>query len=58
MNAQSAATARYDAKMTRQIKLKLNVETDKDILRKLDTVGNKQGYIKELILKDMEKAAD
>lgn len=46
--------ARYDAAHTRQIRLKLNLKTDKDILDKLDEVGNKQGYIKELIRKDME----
>lgn len=51
------ADARYDAAHTRQIKLKLNLKTDADILKKLDSVENKQGYIKELIRKDM-KAQD
>ena len=44
---------RYDAKNTTQIKLKLNNTTDKDILTKLKKVGNKQGYIKGLIRKDI-----
>ena len=48
------ASAKYDAKNTKQIHLKLNVKTDSDILKKLDQVGNKQGYIKELIRKDIE----
>ena len=52
--SQKKANARYDAKATRQIKLKLNINTDADILNKLDAVDNKQGYIKELIRKDLE----
>lgn len=52
--AQVRASAKYDARHTKQIKLKLNLETDKDIIEKLEKVGNKQGYIKELIRKDLE----
>lgn len=51
--AQKAASARYDAKNTKLITLKLNLKTDADVLEHLDSVGNKQGYIKELIRKDM-----
>ena len=51
------ADARYDSTHTRQIKLKLNLKTDADILEKLDSVDSKQGYIKELIRKDI-KAQD
>ena len=47
------ASAKYDAKNTKRIALKLNVMTDADILAKLEAVGNVQGYIKELIRKDM-----
>lgn len=50
---QKKAQAKYDAKATKQIKLKLNITSDKDILDKLDQVDNKQGYIKELIRKDI-----
>ena len=53
--ARLRANAKYDAKATRQVMLKLNIKTDADILRKLDSVGNKQGYIKDLIRKDIEK---
>lgn len=49
------AQADYDRKNTVQIKMKLNINTDKDILQKLDEVGNKQGYIKDLIRKDLKK---
>lgn len=45
--------AKYDATHTVQVKLKLHREIDKDILDKLDEVGNKQGYIKSLIRKDL-----
>lgn len=41
--------------ITTQIKLKLNCVTDADILKKLDEVASKQGYIKELIRKDIGK---
>ena len=52
--AQMNAVRRYDDTHTKQITLKLNLETDKDILEKLEAVGNKQGYIKELIRKDLK----
>ena len=48
------AQERYDARNTRQIRLKLNLTTDKDILEHLSKVGNKQGYIKELIRADIK----
>lgn len=48
--------SRYDATHTTMITMKLNTTTDADILRKLQEVGNKQGYIKSLIRADMEKS--
>ena len=45
---------KWDKAHTVQVKLKLNKNTDKDILQKLQAVGNKQGYIKGLIRKDIE----
>lgn len=53
--AQIKAQARYDAENTRQVHLKLNRTTDKDVLDKLDEVPSKQGYIKELIRADLAK---
>lgn len=53
--AQKRATAKYDAANTRQITLKLNKGTDKDILDKLSSTGNRQGYIKDLIRADLVK---
>ena len=53
--AHRRAVAKYDAAKTRQVKLKLNLETDADILQRLNEVPNKQTYIKALIRADMEK---
>lgn len=47
------ANARYDKHNTVQVKMKLNRHTDADILQVLDSVSNKQGYIKALIRGDI-----
>ena len=52
--AQKRAREKYEAKATVQIKMKLNRNTDADILEKLDEVPNKQGYIKDLIRADLK----
>lgn len=52
--AQRKAQVKYDKANTRQITFKFNLSTDADILKKLDEVENRQGYIKELIRKDIE----
>ena len=54
--AQKRASARYDKIHTKTIILKLNLVTDADVLKRLEEVGNKQGYIKRLIRDDMEKS--
>jgi hypothetical protein len=51
--AQRRAQEKYDRANTVQIHLKLNTKTDADILDKLDSVPNKQGYIKDLIREDI-----
>ena len=48
------AQDRYDKENTVQIRLKLNKKTDADIIKKLESVDNKQGYIKALIRADTE----
>lgn len=53
--AQVKAQAKYDAKNTRQVHLKLNRRTDRDVLEKLDSVPSKQGYIKALIRADLNR---
>lgn len=47
------AQAKYDKANTKGIYLKFNLQTDADILARLEEVENKQGYIKELIREDM-----
>lgn len=55
-NKASERQRRFDEKNTRRIGLKLNLKTDADILEKLESVENKQGYIKDLIRKDIENS--
>lgn len=51
----SKASTKYNAAHVRQVKLNLNRRTDADILLRLDSLENVQGYIKELIRRDMER---
>lgn len=53
--AQLKAQEKYRKNNTRNVTLQLNKNTDKDILKKLDEVPSKMGYIKELIRKDINK---
>lgn len=39
---------------TKMICVRLSYNTDADIIKKLDEVNSKMGYIKELIRKDMQ----
>jgi hypothetical protein len=54
-DAQLRAVRKYDDASTRQIKIKLNLRTDADILQKLEEIDNIQGYVKALIRKDMNQ---
>ena len=51
--ARSKSSIKYNIANTTRIYIALNNKTDKDIIDHLEKVGNKQGYIKELIRKDM-----
>lgn len=51
--AKKSAKARYDAKTARYISLKLNSNTDREIIHHLEKQQNVQGYLKELIRADM-----
>lgn len=51
--AQKRANVKYDAKNTKQYHLKLNINTDADIIARLNEVDSIQGYIKDLIRKDI-----
>lgn len=57
MNKRSEALIKAQDKYEQKrmcINIRLNKETDLDIIEKLNNVGNKQGYIKELIRKDIK----
>ena len=56
--AQKKAAAKYDAANTERVAIKLNRNTDADILAHLNSKQNKQGYIKSLIRQDMKKPVD
>ncbi len=56
--AQKRAQRKWDAanrENRRSVRLNLNRETDADIIAKLDSEANIQGYIKELIRQDLAK---
>lgn len=50
-----APQKKYQKKSIKQVKIDLNLNTDADIIEFLETVENRQGYLKELIRKDMRK---
>lgn len=53
--AAKAAKAKYDAKTARYFSLKLNRNTDKDIIDILEQQESIQAYLKRLIREDMSK---
>ena len=50
--------ANYEKENLRQIRLKINRKTEPELLAWIEKQENIQGYIKELIRKDMEQAED
>lgn len=54
--AQLRAQAKYDRANAKQVSIKLNRNTDADILDWLETQDNVQGYVKRLIRADMARA--
>ena len=53
-DAQKRASAEFNKRKTVQVALRLNIETEKDIIDQLNKVPSNMGYIKELIRKDIE----
>lgn len=49
------AINKFNKEKTKAVLIRLNVNTDADILAKLETVDSKMGYIKRLIREDMQK---
>lgn len=45
----------YEKKNVVQVLVKINKNTENEILKHLEQQPNKQGYIKQLILEDIEK---
>ena len=56
--AELRAKAKYNKTKTRTYCLRLNLKTDKDIIEILDSVTNKQGFIKALIREAYEDKDD
>ena len=52
--AKLRANSKSNKKNTKTICVRLSYNTDADIIKKLDEVDSKMGYIKELIRKDMK----
>lgn len=55
MNDGLTPQERYDRKTARRIMLKLNKNTDADIISKLEEQDSMQGYIKRLIREDIAR---
>lgn len=53
--AEMRASIKYAKANVTQIKFSFNNKTDADIIEKLNNIGNKQGYIKDLIRKDIKE---
>ncbi|MEG1753005.1 MAG: hypothetical protein RR234_03750 [Christensenella sp.] len=49
---------RYDRENIVRLSMKLNKKTDAEILQKLAIVSSKQGYVKDLIRKDIKSGAE
>ena len=54
-DAKRRAIQKYDSVHTKQYHLKLNTGTDAEIIEHLSKLTNVQGYIKELIKKDIKE---
>ena len=58
MSKHSERSNSYNKVNTVQVPIRLNKNTDQDILKKLESVESKQGYIKRLIREDMERSRE
>lgn len=52
------ATTKYNKTHVIQYSLKLNVGTDEDMIAFLNSIENKNGYLKDLIRADMNKTPE
>lgn len=56
--AQKKAQAKYDARTAKYISLKLNIKTDADLIDLLSKQQNVQGFIKDLIRKELKNRGE
>lgn len=54
--AQRRANDKYNKANTVVFTMRLNYKTDADIIKKLNEVDSRQGYIKQLIRQDIERS--
>jgi len=54
-NARAKYSKKYNKEMIKTIGIKCNIETEYQIIHKMETVSNKSEYIKTLIRKDITK---
>lgn len=52
------ASAKYDKANTFMASFKLNYTTDADIIKHLESIPNRQGYIKDLIRRDIADSSE
>ena len=55
---QTEYLAKYEKENLRQIRLKINRKTEPELLEWIEKQDNIQGYIKRLIMEDMEKGKE
>jgi len=53
--ARKRASKKYDAGNTRTYSLKLNINTDANIISMLDASGNVQGLVKRLLNEELDR---
>ena len=63
MNKRSKITAKYQKANTKTYLIRINKNTEQDIIKRLESVKSKNGYIKKLIREDafinnLEKGVD
>lgn len=54
-DSQRKATAKYKKENMKQVKFEINKATEPELLAWIEAQENKQGYIRSLILADMNK---
>lgn len=56
--AQARSKRNYDARNTKSFRIKLMLESDSDVISRLDEQESRQGYIKRLIAEDVASGAE